>query len=188
MNNKESNNNNTNQNNYYYAWWDKDESTGNHIRVQEGIEYVLDHIQNQQHQSQQQPPPYVALIGFSQGGTLATAIACSGCVPSIKAVVTAGAPMVEEAFRISNTFHKKKKNGSSGDDDDDNDDDDDPETTIPKLHLAGSTDTMVPVASTRELCDRGGHGQLLVHDQGHLFPTRSLRVQAILDFLEDALL
>ena len=96
--------------------------------------------------------------------------------------------MVEEAFRISNTFHKKKKNGSSGDDDDDNDDDDDPETTIPKLHLAGSTDTMVPVASTRELCDRGGHGQLLVHDQGHLFPTRSLRVQAILDFLEDALL
>jgi hypothetical protein len=41
--------------------------------------------------------------------------------------------------------------------------------------------------STSELCRSGGSGKLIVHDQGHLFPTRSARVKEVLDFLDVAL-
>jgi len=56
---------------------------------------------------------------------------------------------------------------------------------VPMLHFAGETDDMVPVESTRELCDRAGRrGRLVVHEKGHLFPTRSVYVKEMLDFLE----
>ena len=150
----------------YYAWWHKDDTTGQHTLVKEGLEYVLQHIADQD-------KCYDAVIGFSQGGVVATALCCSGRVPSLRAIVTAGSPMVEEAFVVADAMaDNNSKDGYQ---------------KVPKLHMAGETDAMIPVSSTEALCERGGHGELIVHDQGHLFPTRSVRVQAVLDFLEASL-
>ena len=151
----------------YYAWWHKDDQTGQHTLVKEGLEYVLQHIADQD-------KCYDAVIGFSQGGVVATALCCSGRVPSLRAVVTAGSPMVEEAFFVAGAMADNNNNNSGY-------------QNVPKLHMAGETDAMIPVASTEALCERGGHGELIKHDQGHLFPTRSVRVQAVLDFLEASL-
>jgi predicted esterase len=144
-----------------FAWWHKDEH-GVHSRVEEGMDYVLQHMQ--QHS-------YDGIVGFSQGGVLATALCCSGQIPSCRVVVTAGAPMVEEAFLVA----KQWQASTAG-------------YQVPKLHLAGETDAMISVPSTTALCQRGGNGTLILHDQGHLFPTRALRVQQVLDFLEQHLL
>jgi len=135
-----------------YGWWNRDEN-GEHTLVAEAFEYVIEQTKTEQ---------YDAIIGFSQGGTLATALAVSGVMPNIRAICTAGAPCTHEVLDIDS-----KKNGLD----------------MPKLHLAGETDSMVSVESTKELVERGGNGQLIIHDQGHLFPTRSARVKEILDFL-----
>jgi len=54
--------------------------------------------------------------------------------------------------------------------------------------LAGETDAMVSLDWTRELVESGGNGEFIVHEQGHLFPTRSARVKEMLDFLGGELL
>jgi predicted esterase len=159
-----------------YGWWLRDETTGEHTLVQECMEYVLGHIQAQE-------IPYQAVIGFSQGGVVATALCCSGRIPSLRAVVTAGAPMVEEAFAFS--FADQRMDISTADDDSTTTTTTQSGYEVPKLHLAGETDAMISVASTTALCERGGNGKLIVHDQGHLFPTRAARVQEVLDFLEE---
>ena len=141
-----------------YGWWNRDEN-GKHTLIEEAFDYVIEQTKTEQ---------YDAIIGFSQGGTLATALALSGVMPNIRAICTAGAPCTHEVLDIANKLSdKSKKNGLD----------------IPKLHLAGETDSMVSVESTKELVERGGNGQLIIHDQGHLFPTRSARVKEILDFL-----
>ena len=171
----------------YFAWWLKDEATGQHTLVKEGLEYVLQHI----HQNAPHNGDYEAVIGFSQGGVVATALCCSGLVPSLRAVVTAGSPMVAEAFVVADAM--AQTNARAGTPTDHESTTATLTTTagagytVPKLHLAGETDAMIPVSSTQALCERGGQGQLLQHDQGHLFPTRSVRVQAVLDFLETSL-
>ena len=145
-----------------FAWWNRSED-GKHTLVREAFEYVTEQTKTEQ---------YDAIIGFSQGGTLATSLAVSGVLPSIRVCITAGSPYIPEAFEIATELSKTStRNGLD----------------IPKLHMAGETDEMVPVDSTRELCENGGNGQLIVHDQGHLFPTRSARVRDILDFLAVAL-
>jgi predicted esterase len=151
-----------------FAWWQK-EDDGRHVLVREGLEHVLHHMQSQTR-------PYQAIIGFSQGGVLATALASAGLVPSLKAVVTAGSPMVPEAFEAADQIGNEcsAADANAG-------------YNLPKLHFAGETDAMIPVESTRLLCERGGNGTFLVHDQGHLFPTRAARVQEVLDFLEQHL-
>ena len=141
-----------------YGWWNRDEN-GKHTLIHEAFDYVIEQTKTEQ---------YDAIIGFSQGGTLATALALSGVVPNIRAICTAGAPCTHEVLDIANKLSdNSKKNGLD----------------IPKLHLAGETDSMVSVESTKELVEKGGNGQLIIHDQGHLFPTRSARVKEILDFL-----
>lgn len=144
------------------AWWHKSDD-GKHTLIREAFDYVIQQTEADQ---------YDAIIGFSQGGTLATALALSGALPNVRAVLTAGAPFTTEAFdAASELSNLSSKNGFD----------------IPKLHLAGETDALVAVESTRELCEKGGNGKLVVHDQGHLFPTRSARVREMLDFLGLAL-
>lgn len=152
-----------------FAWWHRDDQ-GVHTLVQEGLEYVVQHIEQRQEQDN---IPYAGVVGFSQGGVVATALCCSGRVPSLKVVVTAGSPMVEEAFVVSDSLLRSDDSSNKADG-----------YAIPKLHLAGETDAMISVESTTALCERGGNGRLIVHDQGHLFPTRAARVQEVLDFLE----
>ena len=65
--------------------------------------------------------------------------------------------------------------------------DDEDRSKIPKLNLAGETDDMVHLSSTALLCGEGGTGELAVHDNGHLFPTKLLYVKCILNFLATAL-
>jgi pimeloyl-ACP methyl ester carboxylesterase len=167
-----------------YSWLDRDEQ-GNICHLDEAIAHVRRETQGQS---------YDAVIGFSQGGTLATALAMAGILPGkIQAVVTAGAPYIGEqiiqaalaaaaADKNNNTnSHDKNYNHSLleqqqivG-------------LSIPKLHMAGSMDIMVPVESTRMLCDTSGNGELVIHDQGHLFPTRAGSVNYMMEFLQRAL-
>ncbi|KAL3799587.1 hypothetical protein HJC23_008714 [Cyclotella cryptica] len=110
------------------------------------------------------------------GGTLATALALSGAFPNLRCVVTAGAPFVAEAFQEAALLTKECGQAHS-------DSLFDLGLRIPKFHMAGETDALVAVESTRQLSENGGNGTFVMHDQGHLFPTRSLRVQEVLDFL-----
>jgi predicted esterase len=159
------------------AWWTRDEDSSmlspNNIyndsyrqSIHQALEYVQRHplVQGQS---------FDILLGFSQGGTLATALVVGGCIQGIQAVVTAGAPYVPEALEVAQNLQASTiyPDGLS----------------IPKLHLAGSTDLLVPVESTRKLCEAGGNGVVLLHEQGHLFPTRSVPVEQIMNFLESAI-
>jgi hypothetical protein len=147
------------------GWWCKSE-TGDSTLIHEAFEYIARHVEEECVQ-------YDAIIGFSQGGTLATALALSGVLgPKLRAVVTTGAPYNHEVFQIALELQSASPNVVNGFD------------NVPKLHFAGSTDALVSMESTSELCKVGGSGKLIVHDQGHLFPTRSARVKEILDFLD----
>jgi predicted esterase len=147
------------------AWWLRDEEE-KHILVHDAFEYVMRETKDKN---------YHAILGFSQGGILATALAQSGAMPSVQAVLTAGSPYVKEAFDVAQQLAE-----------------DDGEIidlgkSIPKLHFAGETDAMVPVESTKLLCEEGGNGELVVHEKGHLFPTKAASVRYMLDFLEASL-
>lgn len=151
------------------GWWCKSEA-GDYSLIHEAFEYISRHIKEECAQ-------YDAIIGFSQGGTLATALAVSGIIgPNLRAVVTAGAPYNQQVFQIALELQSTSPNDVVNGFD-----------NVPKLHFAGSTDALVSMESTSELCRIGGSGELIVHDQGHLFPTRSARVKEILDFLDVAL-
>jgi len=116
---------------------------------------------------------------------LATALALSGDFPKLRAVVTAGAPHVDDTFEIARQRALKKDEQSPAADG---------QTTwesgqtIPKLHFAGETDTIIAVERVEKLCEVGGNGKLLLHEKGHLFPTKADSVNAMIDFLEEHLL
>jgi hypothetical protein len=151
------------------GWWCKSE-TGDYSHIHEAFEYIAKHVKEECVQ-------YDAIIGFSQGGTLATALAVSGILgPNLRAVVTAGSPYNQQVFQIALELQSTSPNDVVNGFD-----------NVPKLHFAGSTDALVSMESTSELCRSGGSGKLIVHDQGHLFPTRSARVKEVLDFLDVAL-
>ena len=46
---------------------------------------------------------------------------------------------------------------------------------------------MIPVDSVHKLCQMGGNGRVIAHDKGHLFPTKAIYVNEILEFLKAAL-
>lgn len=139
------------------AWWIRDEQ-GTELLVESAIDYVLKETSNKQ---------YDALLGFSQGGLLATALAASGKIPGIKAVVTAGAPYRKLVFDIAEDTTSGK--------------------AIPKLHFAGETDAMIPVESVNQLAQAGGNGEVIIHEKGHLFPTKAVHVNYMMEFLEKSL-
>lgn len=146
-----------------FAWWLRDENN-EHILVEGAFEHVARETEGQ---------TYDAILGFSQGGTLATALAFSGTVKGVRAVVTAGAPFVQEAFDVAKFLggDEAAKDG----------------LVIPKLHFAGETDAMIPVDSTRMLSERGGNGDFVVHEEGHLFPTKAQYVNHMMDFIDKSL-
>jgi predicted esterase len=145
------------------AWWTRNED-GKHILVQEAFDYVLQKTKGES---------YDALLGFSQGGVLATALSLSGAFPDVRAVVTAGSPMVDEAFQVAMDMADEAtvENGKN----------------IPKYHFAGETDVMVPVESSRTMCEEGGSGVLVLHEKGHMFPTRAQYVNEMMEFLSESL-
>mmetsp|Transcript_1686 Transcript_1686/g.3726 ORF Transcript_1686/g.3726 Transcript_1686/m.3726 type:complete len:236 (+) Transcript_1686:83-790(+) len=145
------------------GWWLRSDD-GKHTMVKEAFEYVIQETANEK---------YDAILGFSQGGTLATALALSGKMNGVRAVVTAGAPYVREAFDVATGLYSES-----------NDNVENKYLQIPKLHMAGENDALVAVDSTKKLCEEGGNGKFILHEQGHLFPTRSARVKEIMDFLQ----
>ena len=139
------------------AWWLRDESGTKHVLVPEAIEYIKRETKGTE---------YCALLGFSQGGTLATALVVSGVI-QVQALLTAGAPDAEDVFdQIEST---------------------DAGLAVPKLHFAGETDDLIPVDSTRQLCERAGRGELVCHEKGHMFPTKAQYVNQMLEFLRENL-
>jgi predicted esterase len=163
-----------------FAWWERNEDQ-QHVQVDAALEYVRSKTKGQ---------TYHALIGFSQGGTLATALALSGVFGDIKAVVTAGSPCVDEAFEAA-LRHQMAINTAV------EQPEQEPEQqvgfgkekniAIPMLHFAGDTDAMVSVESTRRLCEQGGMGEVVVHEKGHLFPTKAIHTNYMMEFLAKAL-
>jgi len=153
-------------------WWTRDVSTGKpQSNVKEAFEYVIESTKDKD---------YDAVIGFSQGGLLGTAMVLMGAFPKVRAVVTAGSPFREEPFETSCKFlsdleaEESSKTEQRGKD-------------IPKLHFAGETDQMVPVNSVEKLCETGGNGRVIIHEKGHLFPTKAAYVHEMLKFLKTAL-
>ena len=153
-------------------WWTRDASTGKpQSNVKEAFEYVIESTKNKD---------YDAVIGFSQGGLLGTAMVLMGAFPKVRAVVTAGSPFREEPFLMSDQFLSELEKEESlkieqrGKD-------------IPKLHFAGETDQMVPVNSIEKLCETGGNGRIIIHEKGHLFPTKAAYVNEMLEFLKAVL-
>lgn len=148
------------------AWWYRHED-GSHVNVKETLEYVIQNTQGKN---------YDAILGFSQGGLLGTALV--GLFPTVKAVLTAGSPFHRDPFcaveEIMVAAHGNLDAIDMG-------------KAIPKLHFAGETDAMVPVASTQLLSDEGGNGQVFIHEKGHMFPTKAAYVAEMLNFLESAL-
>lgn len=151
------------------SWWLRSDDEQSHILVREALEYTVNQCNRKE---------IDAILGFSQGGTLATALALSGAFPNLQCVVTSGAPMVSEAFDeaavLAAEYASDKSNSlyDSG-------------LRIPKFHMAGENDALVSSDSTKLLCEKGGSGTFVLHEQGHLFPTRSGRVQEVLDFLAE---
>lgn len=150
-------------------WWTRDESTGKpKSNVKEAFEYVMKSTKDKD---------YDAVIGFSQGGLLGSAMVLMGAFPTVRALVTAGSPFREEPFETADQFISQlepeeslniKQRGEG----------------IPKLHFAGETDKMVPVNSVQKLCEIGGNGRVIIHEKGHLFPTKAVYVNEMLEFLK----
>ena len=158
-------------------WWTRDESTGNpQSNVKEAFEYVMESTKDKN---------YDAVIGFSQGGLLGTAMVLMGAFPTVRAVVTAGSPFRQEPFDTADQFLLQLEQ-----------DEEEEALTIqqqqqqqrgkhiPKLHFAGETDKMVPVDSIQQLCEIGGNGRVIIHEKGHLFPTKAMYVNEMLEFLK----
>lgn len=150
------------------SWWLRSHDEQSHILVREALEYTMNQCNREEIE---------AILGFSQGGTLATVLALSGAFPNLQCVVTAGAPLVSEAFTEAAILAEEFAGSDaitslyeSG-------------LRIPKFHMAGQNDALVSPDSTKMLCEKGGSGTFVTHEQGHLFPTRSGRVQEVLEFL-----
>eukprot|EP00588_Corethron_pennatum_P025048 CAMPEP_0194336518 /NCGR_PEP_ID=MMETSP0171-20130528/73218_1 /TAXON_ID=218684 /ORGANISM="Corethron pennatum, Strain L29A3" /LENGTH=289 /DNA_ID=CAMNT_0039100003 /DNA_START=46 /DNA_END=915 /DNA_ORIENTATION=+ len=167
-------------------WWtttrnDDGSATGTTSNMKEAFEYVMEYSKHKN---------YDAIIGFSQGGVLGTAMVVLGAFPTVRAVVTAGSPFRQEPFDTTiatataadpyilqleqeepSSNNNKVRRG----------------TDAPKLHFAGDTDKMVPVDSVRQLCEMGGNGRLIIHEKGHLFPTKAVYVNEMLEFLKTTL-
>lgn len=153
-------------------WWTRDESTGKpQSNMKEAFEYVIESTKDKD---------YDAVIGFSQGGLLVTAMTLMGAFPTVRAVVTAGSPFRQEPFDTADKFiaelEEEKASYITGRGKD-----------IPKLHFAGETDKMVPMDSVQQLCEIGGNGRMVIHEKGHLFPTKAVYVNEMLEFLKTAL-
>jgi len=158
------------------AWWNRHDD-GTHSHVRETFEYILEETKDKK---------YDAILGFSQGGLLGTALVMTGRLPSVKAVLTSGSPYYADPFtaaeQLATEFAAESNNNEKNDGEG-------IITTgngksIPKLHFAGITDQMVPVSSVERLCDVGGSGRVIQHDKGHMFPTKAMYVSEMLDFLD----
>ena len=96
------------------SWWSRSEDAREHTRVREAFEHVIRHVESLnecdggnvavdgRRRRMDDDGHYDAIMGFSQGGTLATALALSGVLGTrLRAVITAGAPCVDEALAIA---------------------------------------------------------------------------------------
>ena len=145
-------------------WWTSSNHNTNSNSMKEAYEYVIESTKDKN---------YDAIIGFSQGGLLGTAMVSLGYFPTVRAVVTAGSPYRTEPFFIINLMEEQQK-----------EQEEEEGNNVPKLHFAGETDSMVPIESTKLLCEHGGNGRIIIHEKGHLFPTKAAYVNEMLDFLK----
>jgi len=148
------------------------------------MEYVRNYVLAQEQ-------PYDVILGFSQGGLLATALALSGDLPAgtIRAVITASSPYVPAVFDVAKQRSDAATSSTVKDDETSHDEASrasscwEQGSKIPKLHFAGEADTMIPPDMVKQLCQIGGNGRSILHEKGHLFPTNAIHVNAMMDFL-----
>ena len=53
--------------------------------------------------------------------------------------------------------------------------------------LVEGADAIISVESTDELCTRAGSGEMIIHEKGHLFPTKAVYVDQMVEFLKTSL-
>ena len=101
------------------GWWTRrSDGTHNMDQLHAAMDHVRSHIQRkkQQQQQQQQDPRddyYDAVVGFSQGGLLATALVLSGDLGKVQAVITASSPYVPEVFHVAHERSIRKSHSRS---------------------------------------------------------------------------
>ena len=125
-----------------------------YLKLSEAMEYVSSYASKH--------GPFDGLMGFSQGGTVVTALATSGSIP-VRAVLTAGAPHIEEVFESASDYYAATSGDLKGTD---------AGLAIPKLHLAGETDSIISVESTDALCREEATANSLYMIRGTYFQPR----------------
>jgi hypothetical protein len=176
------------------GWWTR-HSDGTHDiqQIHAAMDHVRAHVQAQEE-------PYDAVVGFSQGGLLATALVLSGDLGPgmVHAVITASSPYGPDVLEVAKqradraTRPTTNNNNNNKNDDDDNENENNIASScweqglaVPKLHFAGETDTMIPTRMVEQLCDAGGNGRIVLHGKGHLFPTNAIHVNVMMGFLQE---
>ena len=125
----------------------------------ESLETTFQLIETEWSRAREEGDPFVGLLGFSQGGTLAAILATQpDRFPGLQFVVCCGAP--------NNDIVESEK--------------------IPRilktLHCGGDTDTVVPIASSKLLAEKFHEPTFYIHPQGHCIPSRAESQRLIIEF------
>jgi hypothetical protein len=132
----------------------------------ESLRVTLEYLDDIWCGSSSSKKPFDGVLGFSQGGTMATIMSLLPTrYPGIKFVICIGArDLNEDILRIVEVTH----------------------IGIPSLHIAGEKDLVVPIASSCAMMSRfdESNSQFIAHDKGHCIPSSANYLNMIKEFLE----
>ena len=142
------------------TWFNR--STGGEVDMQ-SLEVTLTMLADLWNQNS---IPFDGCLGFSQGGTLATLIACMpNRFKNLKFCICVGAP---DLNGFSDTLDKIP-------------------LYVRSLHFAGKSDTVVSIESSSALASRysSKNAKFITHEQGHCIPMKAEVINEIKSFLQD---
>lgn len=176
-----------------FAWWRREESTGQYIGMEEGLQTTADAIR--------EAGGIDAVIGFSQGGCGAAFVASlleTDRPATFQAKQKDGGIAFPESFRKLREGDGQKWEGQGplkfavsyagfwaprGDYDAFYE----PKIRTPVLHVIGSLDTVVEEDRTQGLIERTVNPQVAVHPGGHFVPVGKEWVAALVNFIRGTL-
>ena len=141
------------------TWFNR--STGGEVDMQ-SLEVTLTMLADLWNQSSF---PFDGCLGFSQGGTLATLIACMpNRFKNLKFCICVGAP---DLNGFSDTLDKNP-------------------LYVRSLHFAGKSDAVVSIESSSALASRysSKNAKFITHEQGHCIPMKAEVLNEIKSFLQ----
>ncbi|KAJ3321433.1 hypothetical protein HDU76_014105 [Blyttiomyces sp. JEL0837] len=114
--------------------------------------------------------PFDGVLGFSAGGVIASAIAMMPMwFQGLSFVMVAGTPYFKLCIHQQATGMLDMVPGY-----------------VKSMHAMGFSDSLVPVDESKRVCEKyfGGGGEVMVHEQGHIFPVRAEELGKWVGFLE----